>query len=52
MIEYKPTNREKSMAATKDKFWCSYCDRALRGEYGRCPSCGRKHNPKKKKGSK
>lgn len=46
----KPKNREKAMHAVKGhKFWCA-CDRNIIGEFGRCPVCGFKNNPKKRKG--
>lgn len=47
-IEYTPTNRERTMVASKDKYWCMKCDRALVGDYGKCPSCGYKQTNKRK----
>ena len=44
---YKKINREKSQRSTKQKFWCSRCDGALIGEFGKCPNCGFKENNKK-----
>ncbi len=43
------SNRQRAQAAKHGKFWCSYCDWALVGQYGRCRNCGHKENPKEKK---
>lgn len=46
---YKLSNREKSQRAKRGKFWCDGCDACLVGQWGKCPNCGHKHNPKKRK---
>lgn len=46
---FKYTNRQKSKRATKQKFWCHFCDADLVGEFGKCGNCGRKHYAKKNK---
>lgn len=43
----EPTNREKSKAAKKTKFWCEVCDAYLVGQYEKCPRCGAKQNTNK-----
>lgn len=47
--QYSPSNREKSMVAKKNRFWCDGCDACKVGQWGKCPNCGWKHNSKKKK---
>lgn len=42
----KKQNRINSKIATKSKFWCC-CDRALVGQFGKCPICGKKSNKRK-----
>jgi hypothetical protein len=39
-MEYSKTNREKSLTAKKEKFWCR-CDSNHIGQYGKCAVCGR-----------
>jgi len=50
IYKYIHSNREKNMRCRKVKFWCNFCDGALVGEYGKCPSCGRIENKHRKKG--
>ena len=45
---YKESNREKSMRAKKELFWC-VCDLNHIGQFGKCEVCGRKSSKKKKK---
>jgi hypothetical protein len=44
----KKSNRAKSQQASKAKFWCGCCDRALVGEHGKCPVCKKKSSEKRK----
>jgi hypothetical protein len=50
-VERKITkvNRLKSKKASKSKFWCASCDRALVGQFGKCLVCGNRANNKKNK---
>lgn len=47
--EYKETNREKSMRAKRNRFWCDRCDANMTSIIGKCSVCGHRHDPKKKK---
>lgn len=39
-VAYSPSNREKSMQASKQKWWCPKCDGAHVGSVGICTRCG------------
>ena len=48
MDDYSKTNREKSLTAKKEYFWCR-CDLAHIGQYGKCRVCGRRCEKRKLK---
>ncbi len=44
---YRPTNREKARTAVKGHRDVCGCDRAEVGQWGKCPVCGYRNNPRK-----
>lgn len=44
------SNREKSMTAKRGWFWCGKCDRQLVSQIKKCPVCGFRETPNKRKG--
>lgn len=38
-IQYKKTNREKSMEPKRGVFWCGACDAQLVANGRKCPNC-------------
>ena len=48
MGEVGLSNRQKTAAASKGKFWCPRCDMHRVGEHGKCPVCGWRERRKRK----
>ena len=48
--DYCKTNRESAMTAKRTKYWCLACDEALVSKTSKCPACGFRQNPRKRKG--
>jgi len=42
-------NRDKVLEPRKVRFWCPSCDRALISDGARCPVCGKRKLPKRRK---
>jgi rubrerythrin len=51
-MSIRHSNRIKSTRASISKYWCMSCDGALVGDYGKCPRCGKRNKPKRKKQSR
>lgn len=34
------TNRQKAQEMKRGTHWCDKCDRAMVGQWGKCPACG------------
>jgi len=46
---HRHINRNKNLHAKLGLHWCRSCDLIKVGQYGKCPVCGKRANPKKRK---
>jgi hypothetical protein len=51
-MDYTLSNREKKLQLKKGIYWCDHCDRALVGDWERCPVCSRRSGVKRIKEGK